>query len=85
MKDKFNHYRGHCDGVVKKKLVYYGGDGIACARKNGIYEVHGDGKTVVFDDIDAAAEYYDALFCDKALWDVTGAPELLECHELKDA
>ena len=63
------------------KLKYYGGNGYDYAKENGIFEVRAK-DTKTFTELLKAREYYDSLNEDKAIWDLTNIPELLECHTL---
>lgn len=69
------------------QLEYYGGDGIESVfSDNGKFEVHfgGDKNNIrVFVSLKEAKRFYDSLNEEKALWDVTRIPELLEAHTLQ--
>lgn len=67
---------------MEKKLRYYGGEGIDSAPFFGEFEVRftsddGDEQVKVFESRDEAEKFYESLDCEKFIWDVTGAPELL--------
>jgi|GEM_PF-7077117 len=53
------------------------GQGISRAKENGKFVVKGDVEKS-FTTLSDAIAYYDALENDKAIWDVTTIPELLE-------
>ena len=62
-----------------KKLKYYGGQGFTYSSENGKFEVRGK-KTRKFTSLSEAIKYYESLNEEKAIWDVTSFPELLECY-----
>lgn len=70
------------------KLEYYGGEGVESVfNDKGNFEVKfgGDKNMIrVFVSLKEAKRFYDSLNEEKALWDMTRAPELLECHTLAD-
>lgn len=66
-----------------KKLKYYGGNGFEGIEDNGDFEVRqGEEIKTRFDSLQKAKEFYESLNCDKAIWDLTHIPELIECHTL---
>lgn len=67
---------------MEKKLRYYGGDGIDSAPFFGQFEViftpeGEDEQTKTFESRDEAEKFYESLYCEKFIWDITGTPELL--------
>ena len=68
------------------QLKYYGGSGVeSVSNDKGNFEVNfgGDKNTIrVFVSLKKAKRFYDSLNEEKSLWDMTGLPELLECHAL---
>jgi len=64
---------------MKKKLKYYGGQGLCYSPNIGKFQVKTT-KVKEFDKLREAVDYYNSLHEEKALWDVTTIPELLECH-----
>jgi hypothetical protein len=64
---------------MNEKLEYYGGDGYGAVKEEGVFEVKAT-ETKTFTSLSKAREYYDSLIDDKALWDITSLPELLEAH-----
>ena len=62
-----------------KKLKYYGGQGWAYSKEIGQFEVKAK-ETKRFDRLSKAREYYENLNEEKAIWDITTIPELIECH-----
>lgn len=63
-----------------KKLKYYGGQGYDYSKENGKFKVKVGGKQILFTKLSEAKKYYESLNQEKAIWDVSGMPELLECH-----
>lgn len=62
-----------------KKLVYYGGQGYDYSNENGLFEVKATiNKTFI--TLSEAKEYYDSLNEEKAIWDISFIPELLDCY-----
>lgn len=64
------------------KLEYYGGSGYGGVPEKGTFQVK-TGLSLanrIFNNLSKAREYYDKLNIEKALWDLTRIPELLECH-----
>lgn len=66
------------------KLKNYGGQGTqGYLRRQGDFVVkYGSGKEdreKHFDSLEDAEKFFNGLHDQKALWDVTGIPELLEC------
>jgi hypothetical protein len=64
-----------------KKLELYGGDGYDYSAENGKYKVKAT-VTKEFTKLSEARAYYESLNEEKAIWDITTIPELLECHTL---
>jgi hypothetical protein len=64
-----------------KKLQLYVGDGYDYSAENGKYEVEAK-VTKEFTKLSEARAYYESLNEEKAIWDITTIPELLECHTL---
>jgi hypothetical protein len=62
-----------------KKLKYYGGQGFEYSNENGKFEVKAN-KTKQFTKLSEAKKYYESLNEEKAIWDTTTIPELLECY-----
>lgn len=65
--------------MKERKLVFHGGQGCDYSDENGKFEVKAD-ETKTFYKLSEAKKYYDSLEQEKALWDLTSIPELLECH-----
>lgn len=66
---------------MKKKLKYYGGSGFLNVPENGIFIVDSKDKKT-FNKLSEAIKYYKSINDEKAIWDITNTPELLECHTL---
>jgi len=65
--------------MMRKKLKDYGGQGYGYSEEIGKFEVKAkDNKT--FDKLSEAKRYYESLNEEKAIWDITSIPELIECH-----
>ena len=64
---------------MNKKLIYGWGDGFDFSTENGLFEVKAK-KIKQFSKLSQARQYYDSLNEEKAIWDLTRIPELLECH-----
>jgi hypothetical protein len=65
--------------MMSKKLKYYGGQGYGYSKETGKFEVKAKvNKT--FDRLSEAKAYYESLNEEKAIWDLTTIPELIECH-----
>jgi len=63
-------------------LKYYGGQGYEYSEEVGKFEVKA--KTIKnFNRLSEARSYYDSLNEEKAIWDITKVPELLECHNFQ--
>ena len=62
-----------------KKLKYYGGQGYSYSGENGKFEVKAN-ETKHFTKLSEAKKYYETLNEEKAIWDITSMPELIECH-----
>ena len=63
------------------KLEFIAGDDNYDPAKKGLFEVRAS-ITKKFDNLNEAITYYNSLHEDKALWDFTTIPELLESHRL---
>lgn len=64
---------------MKNRLKYYGGQGYGYSNENGNFEVDAsDSKE--FTSLSEAKGYYESLNEEKAIWDVTNIPELIEAH-----
>lgn len=63
------------------KLKYYGGQGFGYSYEIGEYKVKATEERH-FTKLSEAKAYYESLNEEKAIWDISGAPELLECHIL---
>lgn len=62
-----------------RKLKRLGGNGYDYSHENGKFEV----RSIVikqFTKLSEAKEHYESLKEEKTIWDITGIPELLECH-----
>jgi hypothetical protein len=65
----------------KKKLRNYGGQGFTYSPECGDYRVKfGGDKEIRFIKLSVARKFYDNLHDEKAIWDMNGLPELLDCH-----
>ena len=65
---------------MNKKLVDYGGQGFRFSKENGKFEVKATSTIKIFTKLSEARNYYDSLNEEKAIWDITGMPELLDCQ-----
>lgn len=69
---------------MEKELVYYGGSGTEYSDEIGEYEVKyeefGEEKENLFSNLKDAVSFFESLNCEKALWDVSGMPELLDAY-----
>lgn len=66
---------------MKKPLLYYGGQGYAYTDEIGTFEVKiGEIETKKFSKLSEARLYYDSINEEKAMWDMTKIPKLLEAH-----
>jgi hypothetical protein len=64
---------------LNKKLKHYGGQGYEYSKENGKFEVRAK-ETKVFYILSEAKKYYENLNEEKAIWDLTRLPELIDCH-----
>lgn len=64
------------------KLVEYGGQGYEHSSEIGVFEVRAT-KRKRFYSLNDAIEYYESLFEDKFMWDLTTTPELIIGHTLE--
>jgi len=64
-----------------KKLTNIGGQGYSYSNEDGKFEVIGN-DVKVFTKLSEAKKYYNSLRVEKAIWDLTSIPELLEAHAL---
>lgn len=62
------------------KLKYYGGNGFHTCRVPGNYRVVSDELDIQFTDLNEAKEYYKSLKGEKAFWDVTVCPQLIDAY-----
>ena len=62
-----------------KKLKYYGGQGYDYSNEIGKFVVKAN-ETKQFTNLSKAKEYYESLNEEKAIWDISTIPELLEGH-----
>lgn len=62
-----------------KKLKYYGGQGYGYSKEIGKFEVKAS-TNKMFDRLSEAKKYYESLNEEKAIWDLTTIPELIESH-----
>lgn len=65
--------------MMSKKLKYYGGQGYGCSKEIGKFEVKAKANKT-FDRLSEAKKHYESLNEEKAIWDATTIPELIECH-----
>jgi len=66
---------------MSKKLKYYGGQGYGYSKEIGKFKVKAKAKdNKTFDKLSEAKRYYESLNEEKAIWDVTTIPKLIECH-----
>lgn len=65
---------------MTKKLKYYGGSGFSCIRENGVFEVLSADGINLYKKFSEAKKYYDSLKEEKAIWDITKVPELLDSY-----
>lgn len=70
---------------MEKKLEYYGGNGFGSVCVPGEYEIKygendSDQNSKEFTDFDEAKKFYDSLKCEKAFWDQTRIPELIDAR-----
>ena len=64
-----------------KKLNFLCGNGYDYSNENGMFEVRAS-ETKQFTKLSEAKKYYESLNEEKAIWDLTTIPELIECHVL---
>jgi hypothetical protein len=64
---------------MKMELKYYGGEGYLYSKEIGKFEVKAK-ENKEFTRLSEAKKYYESLNEEKAIWDITNVPELLECH-----
>jgi len=62
-----------------KKLKFIAGDGYFYSNEIGKFEVKAK-EIKIFNKLSEARKYYDSLNEEKAIWDITRMPELLEYH-----
>jgi hypothetical protein len=62
---------------MKNNLKYFGGSGFEGLKENGKYEVKCK-ITKQFSKLSEAKKYYESLNEEKAFWDITNMPELIE-------
>jgi hypothetical protein len=66
---------------MKRKLKYYGGSGFPYAHASGKYEIrYGDDKVKNFTSFVNAFHFYSDLTVEKAFWDLTITPELIDAY-----
>jgi hypothetical protein len=65
---------------MNKKLQFNSGQGYGDSEENGRFIVKHSDKETEFDKLSEAREFYDSINEEKAIWDMTKIPELLECH-----
>lgn len=65
-----------------KKTIIHSGNGFHGVKENGKFEVKAK-ETKQFTKLSEAKKYYQSLNEEKAIWDVTLMPELLECVTIK--
>jgi hypothetical protein len=61
------------------ELISYGGQGYSYSNEVGNFEVKAK-ENKEFTRLSEAKKYYESLNEEKAIWDITNVPELLECH-----
>jgi hypothetical protein len=61
------------------KLNLYGGQGYDYSNEIGLFEVKAK-QNKTFTSLKEAKKYYESLNENKAIWDITKIPELIECH-----
>jgi len=64
---------------MNNKLKHYGGQGYGYSKENGKFEVRAK-EIKQFNRLSKAKKYYESLNEEKAIWDLTTVPELIECH-----
>lgn len=64
-------------------LEHYGGDGFH-SRETGKFTVASEGSLREFTSMSEARRYYDSLEGEKAFWDNTGCPELLDAWHVEE-
>jgi hypothetical protein len=64
---------------MSKKLKYCGGEGYKYSNEIGKFKVVSK-TNKTFDKLSEAKKYYQSLNEEKAIWDISAIPELLECH-----
>jgi hypothetical protein len=62
---------------MAKKLRNYGGSGFDYASEDGLFKVVAT-ETKQFNKLSEAKAYYESLNEQKAIWDLTKLPELLD-------
>ena len=68
---------------MNKELIDYGGVGFNFSKENGDFVVKAFGEEFEFKKLSEAKKYYDNINDEKAIWDRTGMPELLDCKVYK--
>lgn len=63
---------------MKDKLVYYGGNGFGECDETGVFTVCFSKETKEFNRLNEAKKFYDSLDEEKAFWDLTRIPELID-------
>lgn len=62
-----------------KQLKYYGGNGFANFNEHGKFEIKAN-QITKFNKLSEAKKYYDSLNEEKAIWNITLIPELIDCQ-----
>jgi len=63
------------------KLKHLSGDGFEHFNEDGKFEVKSKGNEIKeFNKLSEAKKYYDSLNEEKAIWDITLIPELIDCQ-----
>ena len=63
-----------------KQLEFISGQGYDYSKENGNFEVKYGNEYKIFIHLSEAKKFYESLNEEKAIWDITTIPELLECH-----
>jgi len=63
-----------------KKLVFSSGQGYSYSNEIGLFEVKNKTVKKQFNKLSEAIEYYNSIEDEKAIWDISTLPELLEAH-----
>lgn len=69
---------------MARHLEYYGGNGFGVSNDTGFFVVHSDIGPKTFTNFLQAKQYYDSIEGEKAFWDTTRIPELIDAWHFID-